>query len=144
MADVFHSIPLRLLQLLIGLALYGIVGGIWLIGVATGIYLGARFGPGPRDGLMTGLHKVTGWPIWIVRTLIEIVVVISGWLLGGDAWIGTLAFALLIGPIVHLAIPWFGPRPVVAGSAAAGSAEPAEVPVSVDERTGPIPAEQAT
>jgi len=84
--------------------------GLWTIGVATGIYLGADFGPGPRDGLMTGLHARTGWPIWLVRTLIEVLVVVTGWLLGGDAWIGTLAFALLIGPIVHLAMPWFAPR----------------------------------
>lgn len=83
-----------------------LAGGIWLIGVATAIYLGADFGPGPRDGLMTGLHARTGWPIWMVRTLLEIVVVITGWLLGGDAGIGTLAFALLIGPIVHLTLPW--------------------------------------
>ena len=94
-----------------------LVAGLWVIGVATGIYLGAGFGPGPRDGLMTGLHRMTGWPIWLVRTLIEVVVVAVGWLLGGDASVGTLAFAFLMGPIVHLSMPWFAARPPKGGSA---------------------------
>ncbi len=73
--------------------------GIGLVGFATGLYIGSRFGPGPRDGLMTGLHRVTGRPIWVVRTVIEATVVLLGWLLGGTVGIGTIAFALLIGPI---------------------------------------------
>jgi uncharacterized membrane protein YczE len=73
--------------------------GIVVIGLATGLYIGSRFGPGPRDGLMTGLHRVTGRPIWTVRTVIEATVVILGWLLGGIVGIGTVAFALMIGPI---------------------------------------------
>lgn len=80
-------------------------GGLVLNGIATGLYIGARFGPGPRDGLMTGLHRVTGKPIWVVRTSIEVVVLISGWLLGGNVGVGTLAFALLIGPLVHFFMP---------------------------------------
>ncbi|TQL40432.1 putative membrane protein YczE [Homoserinimonas aerilata] len=79
--------------------------GLVLNGFATGLYIGARFGPGPRDGLMTGLHRVTGKPIWLVRTSIEIVVVAIGWMLGGNVGIGTLAFALLIGPLVHFFMP---------------------------------------
>ena len=82
-------------------------GGLVLLAVATGIYIGTRFGPGPRDGLMTGLHRRTGWRIWIVRTAIEIVVLTIGWILGGNVGLGTLAFALLIGPLVNLAMPLF-------------------------------------
>jgi uncharacterized membrane protein YczE len=82
------------------------VGGLLLLAVATGLYIGARLGPGPRDGLMTGLVRRTGWRIWIVRTGIELTVLTIGWLLGGQVGIGTLAFALLIGPLVNLTIPW--------------------------------------
>ena len=80
-------------------------GGLALVAVATGLYIGARLGPGPRDGLMTGLHARTGWPIWIVRTSIEVVVLAVGWALGGQFGIGTIAFALLIGPMVGVTLP---------------------------------------
>jgi uncharacterized membrane protein YczE len=80
-------------------------GGLLLLAVATGLYIGARLGPGPRDGLMTGLHRRTGWKIWIVRTGIEVIVLSIGWLLGGQVGIGTLAFALLIGPLVNITLP---------------------------------------
>lgn len=73
--------------------------GLLVLSAATGLYIGAHFGPGPRDGLMTGLHKQTGWRIWIVRTGIEIVVVAVGWALGGNVGVGTVAFALLVGPL---------------------------------------------
>lgn len=82
-------------------------GGLALVAVATGLYIGARLGPGPRDGLMTGLHRRTGWPIWIVRTSIEVIVLAVGWALGGQFGIGTLAFALLIGPMVGVTLPLF-------------------------------------
>ncbi|WP_460795375.1 membrane protein YczE [Microbacterium sp. GXF0217] len=75
------------------------VVGLVMLSAATGLYIGAHFGPGPRDGLMTGLHRVTGWRIWIVRTAIEVTVVLVGWVLGGNVGIGTLAFALLVGPL---------------------------------------------
>ncbi|WP_184284857.1 MULTISPECIES: YitT family protein [Microbacterium] len=75
------------------------VAGLLILSAATGLYIGARFGPGPRDGLMTGLHARTGWPIWIVRTGIEVVVVAIGWALGGTVGVGTVAFALLVGPL---------------------------------------------
>lgn len=81
--------------------------GIVVLAIATGLYIGAHFGPGPRDGLMTGLHRVTGWRIWIVRTGIELVVLTAGWLLGGNVGIGTVAFALLIGPLCGVTIPLF-------------------------------------
>ncbi len=80
-------------------------GGLCLLAVATGLYIGARLGPGPRDGLMTGIHRRFGWRIWIVRTSIEVVVLAIGWLLGGDVGIGTLAFALLVGPMVGVTLP---------------------------------------
>ena len=87
--------------------------GLTLLALATGLYLGARFGPGPRDGLMTGLHARTGWPMWTVRTGIEVTALGLGWLLGGDVGFGTLAFAVLIGPMVHMAMPRLAvPEPV--------------------------------
>lgn len=82
-----------------------LAGGLVLLAIATGLYIGARFGPGPRDGLMTGIHKKFGWPIWAVRTAIEVTVLSIGWLLGGNVGLGTLAFALLIGPMVNVTIP---------------------------------------
>jgi uncharacterized membrane protein YczE len=82
-------------------------GGVVLLGIATGLYIGARLGPGPRDGLMTGLHARTGWKLWIVRSGIEVTVLLIGWALGGDFGVGTVAFALVIGPLVNFTIPRF-------------------------------------
>jgi uncharacterized membrane protein YczE len=82
-----------------------LVAGIVINGVATAAYIGALLGPGPRDGLMTGLVRRTGGSVRVVRTSIEVVVVIVGWLLGGNLGLGTVAFALLIGPVVHVALP---------------------------------------
>lgn len=103
-------------------------GGLVLLAIATGLYIGARLGPGPRDGLMTGLHKRTGWKIWIVRTAIEVTVLTIGWLLGGQVGVGTVAFALLIGPLVNLTLPLLV---VPVGPQTAGrksSTNPKEVP----------------
>jgi uncharacterized membrane protein YczE len=80
-------------------------GGLVLLAVASGLYVGARFGPGPRDGLMTGIHSRFGWPIWAARTAIEVTVLTIGWLLGGQVGLGTLAFAALIGPLVNITLP---------------------------------------
>jgi uncharacterized membrane protein YczE len=80
------------------------VAGVALNGFATGAYIGAGLGPGPRDGLMTGL-AARGHSIRIVRTAIELTVVIAGWLLGGTIGIGTVAYALAIGPLAHVFIP---------------------------------------
>lgn len=85
--------------------------GLVLLAVATGLYIGARFGPGPRDGLMTGLHARTGWAIWKVRTLIEACALAVGWWLGGNVGWGTLAFALLIGPLCGITLPLFDRQP---------------------------------
>ena len=84
--------------------------GLALLAVATGLYIGPRLGPGPRDGLMTGLHARTGRPIWMVRTAIEVTVLIIGWALGGNVGVGTLAFALLVGPLCSITLPFFAIR----------------------------------
>lgn len=84
-----------------------LVGGIVLNGVATGAYVGAGLGPGPRDGLMTGIVARTGWPVKWVRTAIEITVVAVGWLLGGSVGLGTILYAVAIGPLVHVFLPMF-------------------------------------
>ena len=97
-------------------------GGIVVLAIATGLYIGAHFGPGPRDGLMTGLHRVTGWRIWVVRTGIELIVLGIGWLLGGNVGIGTLLFALTIGPLCGWTIPMFAIRRADASTAAEASA----------------------
>lgn len=86
------------------------VAGLALLAVATGLYIGPRLGPGPRDGLMTGLHARTGRPIWMVRTAIEVTVLIIGWVLGGNVGVGTLAFALLVGPLCSVTLPFFAIR----------------------------------
>jgi uncharacterized membrane protein YczE len=81
-----------------------LVGGIVLCGVATGAYIGAAFGPGPRDGLMVGLAN-RGHSIRVVRTAVELGVLATGFLLGGTVGIGTVLFAVSIGPIAHITIP---------------------------------------
>ena len=73
---------------------------VLLVGFGSGIYLVANLGPGPRDGLMTGLTQVTNLPIAFIRASIEISVVLIGWYLGGNVGIGTLIFAFGIGPAV--------------------------------------------
>jgi uncharacterized membrane protein YczE len=84
-----------------------LAGGILLGGVATGLYIGAHYGPGPRDGLMTGLARRTGRSIRLVRTGIEVTVLAVGWILGGSVGLGTLAYALAIGPLAQLFLPLF-------------------------------------
>jgi uncharacterized membrane protein YczE len=89
-----------------------LVGGVFLNGVATGAYIGAGLGPGPRDGLMTGL-AARGHSIRVVRTGIELTVLVTGWLLGGTVGVGTVVYALAIGPLAHVFIPLFARgRPV--------------------------------
>lgn len=79
--------------------------GVMMLAIASGLYIGAGFGPGPRDGLMTGANKRFGWPIWAVRSSIEVTVLLIGWALGGNFGLGTIVFALSIGPLVHRTIP---------------------------------------
>ncbi|MBJ7412174.1 MAG: hypothetical protein JHD15_17665 [Phenylobacterium sp.] len=76
-------------------------------GVAGALYIGAGLGPGPRDGLMTGLARRTGWPIRRVRTGIELTVLAAGWLLGGTLGVGTVLYAFAIGPLVQAFLPLF-------------------------------------
>lgn len=90
------SLPVRVLV---------VAAGIALNGVATALYVGVGLGPGPRDGLMTGLVARTGRPVALVRSGIEVVVVASGMLLGGRFGAATIAYALLVGPIVHVLLP---------------------------------------
>ncbi|WP_114853898.1 YitT family protein [Brachybacterium sp. YJGR34] len=87
------------------LALVLLVGGLALNAVSDAVYLGAQLGPGPRDGLMTGIHHRWGLRIGPVRAVIELGVLGIGWLLGGPVGIGTVLYALGIGPIVHLVLP---------------------------------------
>lgn len=88
-------LPVRTVELL---------AGIGLVGLGSGFYLAAALGPGPRDGLMTGLQRTTGRPVSLVRGCIEVSALALGFLLGGVAGVGTLAFALLIGPAVALGL----------------------------------------
>jgi uncharacterized membrane protein YczE len=83
-----------------------LVAGVFLNGVATGAYIGAGLGPGPRDGLMTGL-AARGHSIRVVRTGIEVTVLATGWLLGGTVGVGTVLYALSIGPLAHVFVPLF-------------------------------------
>ncbi|MFK3678996.1 YitT family protein [Microbacterium sp. NPDC090218] len=82
------------------------VFGLLLLAFATGLYIAADFGPGPRDGLMTGLVRRTGRAVWLVRTLIEGSVLVVGFLLGGPVGVGTVLFAFGVGPLIG----WFLPR----------------------------------
>ena len=93
-----ESLPARSLLL---------AGAVVMNAVATGMYIGAGFGPGPRDGLMTGLHARTGWSLRGIRTAIEVSVLLIGWLLGGKFGVGTVIYALSIGPLIQLCLPWF-------------------------------------
>lgn len=99
------------------------VSGIVLNGLATAMYIGSQLGPGPRDGFMTGLARVSGRSIRMVRTAIEVTVVLLGWVLGGVVGVGTVLYALSIGPLTQFMLPWFAvtlerpapaPRPVSA------------------------------
>ena len=85
-------------------SLLQVIGGIALVGIGSGIYLPANLRPGPRDGWMTGMHRVSGYPIGNVRAAIEITVVVIGWSLGGTVGIGTVIFAVMIGPTVAVCL----------------------------------------
>jgi ABC-type Fe3+ transport system permease subunit len=101
-----------------------LAGAVVLNGIASACYIGARFGPGARDGLMTGLARRTGWSVRLSRTLIEVVVLGVGWLLGGSVGVGTVVYAVAIGPLVQLLLPWF------------------MVPAAINEAAAPEPRER--
>lgn len=81
--------------------------GLAILALATAAYIGAGFGPGPRDGLMTGINARTGWPIGLIRTGIELSVLAAGFVLGGSVGLGTVLFAVLIGPLIQPLLPIF-------------------------------------
>jgi uncharacterized membrane protein YczE len=91
-----HGLPLRFAVLAAGIVLNGLAGGL---------YIGARFGPGPRDGLMTGLSRRTGRSVRLMRTSVEVSVLVLGLLMGGTVGLGTVAYALAIGPLVQFFLP---------------------------------------
>jgi uncharacterized membrane protein YczE len=101
-----HALPVRAAAM---------VAGVGLNGVATGLYIGAGLGPGPRDGVMTGI-AARGHSIRVVRTGIEATVLLTGWLLGGTVGVGTVVYAVCIGPLAHLFIPLFARKsPAIPG-----------------------------
>lgn len=84
-----------------------VIGGLVVIAIGSGLYLSADLGPGPRDGLMTGLHHRFGWSIRRARTTVELTVLVAGFLLGGTIGLGTVLFALGIGPLVQVSLGIF-------------------------------------
>jgi uncharacterized membrane protein YczE len=111
-----------------------LLGGVLLNAVATALYIGSQFGPGPRDGLMTGLHRRTGVSIQVVRAGLEISVVAAGALLGGVVGLGTIVYAVAIGPLVQ----WLLPLAVVELPAQPAAARPDEP--DLDGTTEPVAA----
>jgi uncharacterized membrane protein YczE len=92
-----------------------LVAAVVLNGVATGAYIGAGLGPGPRDGLMTGFVRSVGGSVRAVRTAIEVTVLAAGWALGGTVGVGTVLYAVAIGPLAHVFVPAFAlPEPAPA------------------------------
>lgn len=112
--------------------------GLLLLAAASGLYIGAAFGPGPRDGLMLGLHRRFGVRVGVARTAIEVTVLAIGWLLGGQVGVGTALEAVLIGPMVAFALPLFAPR-------ATRVAEPStDSTTASGTTTGPVPTTTST
>jgi uncharacterized membrane protein YczE len=106
-----------------------LLGGIVLNSIAGGLYIGSQLGPGPRDGLMTGIARRSGLSIRVVRTAIELSVLLVGWSLGGVVGLGTVLYALLIGPLVQFFLPRLTvdlrtPQPQVSGASPPGPGEP--------------------
>lgn len=97
MVPELETMVLRVLALLVGVV---------IVGIGSGFYIGAALGPGPRDGLMTGFAQY-GWPIRRVRTSVEAAALALGWSLGGTVGVGTLFFAVAIGPVVQVTLPMF-------------------------------------
>ncbi|MEU6344659.1 hypothetical protein ABZ883_27340 [Streptomyces sp. NPDC046977] len=116
----------------LGIRIPLLVAGIVLGGVATGLYITAGYGPGPRDGLMTGLHRRTGRSIRLVRTGIEVTVLAVGFVLGGSVGVGTVLYALSIGPLAQFFLrvlafppPAAEPQPKIVAKGGQPVAEPA-------------------
>lgn len=105
-----------------------VVAGVVLTAVATAAYIGVRLGPGPRDGLMTGLVRRTGWSVRVVRTGIEVAVVVVGVLLGGTLGPATVVYALVIGPLVQPLLPALTVAPASGNTPAATGLHPSTCP----------------
>lgn len=101
--------------------------GIVLNGAATGLYIAASFGAGPRDGLMTGLHRRTGRSIRLIRTAIEVAVVVTGFALGGTVGVGTLLYAVAIGPLAQLFLKVFAVPAAPGRSTVVAAGSPGQV-----------------
>ncbi len=99
----------------LAIAIVAMVGAVMLNAVAGALYIGAGLGPGPRDGLMTGLVARGAGSVFVVRTLIEGSVLIGGWLLGGTVGVATVVYAVSIGPLLHLLLPRLVVRSAPAG-----------------------------
>ncbi|MFI1924988.1 MULTISPECIES: YitT family protein [unclassified Streptomyces] len=101
-----------------------LLAGIVLNGAATGLYIAASFGPGPRDGLMTGLHRRTGRSIRLMRTAVEVAVVVTGFALGGTIGVGTVLYAVTIGPLAQLFLRMFAVPSAPGGSTVVATGTP--------------------
>ncbi|WP_327151748.1 membrane protein YczE [Nocardia sp. NBC_01329] len=124
----WESIPVRLSAMVLAVVLNAL---------ASVLYIGAGLGPGPRDGLMTGLVRRTGWSIRLVRTALELSVLTTGWLLGGSVGIGTVIYAVAIGPLIQLMVPLVAGR--LPGFDTAPETETAaEVPGRIGHDDGPV------
>ncbi|MFD8998321.1 membrane protein YczE [Streptomyces abikoensis] len=127
-----HSLWIRVPLLLFSVA---------LCAVATGLYITPRFGPGPRDGLMTGLHRRTGRSVRLVRTLIEVAVLATGFALGGSVGVGTVLFAVGIGPLAQFFLRFFAPaerRPTVPVARSAAVPETPDPARSTQDAPDPV------
>jgi uncharacterized membrane protein YczE len=105
-----------------------VVAGVVVIAIGSGLYLAADLGPGPRDGLMTGLHHRFGWSIRRARTTVELTVLVAGYLLGGTIGLGTVLFALGIGPLVQVSLGVFDRKGRVSRRERAAIGEPGSIP----------------
>jgi uncharacterized membrane protein YczE len=104
------------------------LGGVLLNGIATGMYIGAGLGPGPRDGLMTGLARRTGKSLRLVRAGLEAAVLALGWFLGGSLGVGTVIYLVAIGPLAHIFVPLFSRRGGVEGGQRESKPQPPTEP----------------
>ncbi|GGL39469.1 membrane protein YczE [Nocardia jinanensis] len=124
----WESMPVRLGAMVVAVVLNA---------VASVLYIGAGLGPGPRDGLMTGLVRRTGWSIRLVRTVLEVSVLTIGWLLGGSVGVGTLVYAVAIGPLIQLMVP------LVAGRLPGFDTTPTRRPTDTDGAPEPMGGDNA-
>jgi uncharacterized membrane protein YczE len=114
-----------------------LAAGLVLNGAAGGLYIGSQLGPGPRDGLMTGLARRTGWSLRVVRTGIEVSVLVVGFALGGIVGLGTVLYAVMIGPLVQFFLPLFTVE-------LAAPADPGEPAAPDDQRASPVARDSRT